>query len=116
MRLTTALLESCAGESEGEFSSIVASPLVFLPSLDQPARPGKHLRRNRQADLLRGFEIDHQLRLRRLLDGSVGGLRAFQNFADHRRFTRCYAAKPQCWMVRPSTSRSRAVSEAAALL
>ena len=57
MRLTTTLLESCAGESEGEFSSIVASPLVFLPSLDQPARPGEHLRRNRQADLLRGFRL-----------------------------------------------------------
>ena len=38
--------------------------------------------RNRQADLLGGFEIDHQLELRRLLDGKVGGLGAFQDFVD----------------------------------
>ena len=29
------------------------------PLLDQPIRPGEHLRRNRQADLLRGLEINH---------------------------------------------------------
>ena len=87
MRLTTALLESCAGESEGEFSSILASLLVFLRSLDHLIRPSQYVRRNREADLLRSLEIDYQLKLRRLLDGSVGGLRAFQNFADHRRFS-----------------------------
>jgi len=30
-----------------------------LLSLDQLIRPGEHLRRNRQADLLRRLEIDH---------------------------------------------------------
>jgi hypothetical protein len=36
----------------GEFSSILASLLGFLPSLDQPIRSGEHLRRNYQIDLL----------------------------------------------------------------
>ena len=42
----------------------------------------QHLRRNRQADLLGGFQIDDQLELRRLLDGQIGGLGAFQNLVD----------------------------------
>jgi hypothetical protein len=33
-------------------SSILASLLGFLPSLDQPIRSGEHLRRNYQIDLL----------------------------------------------------------------
>jgi putative tryptophan/tyrosine transport system substrate-binding protein len=36
--------------------------------------------RNCEADLLCGLEIDDQFKLRRLLDGNVGGLCAFQNF------------------------------------
>jgi hypothetical protein len=44
--------------SEGEFSSILASLLVFLPSLDYLVRSRQHVRRNREADLLGGFEVD----------------------------------------------------------
>ena len=40
----------------------------------------QHLRRNRQADLLRRLEIDHQLKLRRLLDGQIGRLGSLQDF------------------------------------
>jgi hypothetical protein len=49
-------------------SSFLASPLGFLPSLDQLIRPGEHFRRDRQADLLCRLEINHELKLRRLLD------------------------------------------------
>src|ERR1041384_7009894 len=45
-----------------------------IASLDHPVRPCQHVGRNREADLLRGFQIDHQLELRRLLDRKVGGL------------------------------------------
>ena len=47
-------------------------------SLDHPIRPRQHLRRNRQADLLGCFEIDHQLELRRLLDRQSAGLAPFR--------------------------------------
>ena len=49
----------------------------FLP--DHPVRPRQHIGRNRQTDLLRGFQIDRQLELRRLLDWQVGWFRAFEN-------------------------------------
>jgi hypothetical protein len=62
----------------GEISSILASQLGFLPSLDQPIRSGEHLRRNLNADLLCRLEIDHQLELRRLLDGQIGRLGSLQ--------------------------------------
>src|SRR5207245_1727759 len=35
--------------------------------------------RDRKAEGLGGLEVDHQLELGRLLDGQVGGLRAFQD-------------------------------------
>jgi putative transposase len=37
------------------------SPLGFLPSLDHLIGPCQHVRWNRQADLLRGFQIDDKL-------------------------------------------------------
>ena len=67
------LMENCT------FSSILASLLGFVPSLDQPIRPGEHLRWNRQTDLFRCLEIDHQLKLGGLLDGKVGRLCALQD-------------------------------------
>src|SRR5262249_26559195 len=39
----------------------------------------QHVGRNRQADLLRCFQVDDELELRRLLYRKVGGLSAFQN-------------------------------------
>jgi hypothetical protein len=54
---------------DGEFSSILASLLGFLASLDHLIRPHQHIRRDREADLLGRFQIDDQLELHRLLDG-----------------------------------------------
>jgi hypothetical protein len=48
--------------------------------LDHLVRSEQHVRRNREADLLRRFQIDHQLKLRRLLDWQVSGFGAFQDF------------------------------------
>ena len=48
-------------------------------SSDDSVRPHQHIRRNRQADLLGRFQIDDELKLRRLLHGEIGGLGAFQN-------------------------------------
>ena len=47
---------------------------------DDPIRSRQHIRRNRQADLFCGFQIDDELELRRLFDGNLGGLGAFQDF------------------------------------
>src|SRR6516165_9405971 len=47
-------------------------------------RPRQHIGRDRQTDLLRGLEIDHQLELRRLLHRQIGGLSTFQNLVDIR--------------------------------
>src|SRR4030095_2557847 len=59
--------------------SVKSWPRGFLPSLDQPIRSGEHLRRNRQADLLRRLEIDHQLKLRGLLHRKFGRLGSLQD-------------------------------------
>jgi hypothetical protein len=66
----------------GEFSSILASPLSFLPSLDNLGRPCKHLRWNRQADLLCRLQIDDELEFCRLLDRKISRLSAFQYLVD----------------------------------
>ena len=42
-------------------------------------RPRQHIRRNRQADLLGGFQIDDKLEFRRLLHREIGGLSAFKD-------------------------------------
>ena len=63
---------------EEEFSSILASPLRFLRLLYDLVRPVKYGLRNRQTDLLCRLEIDHQLELRRLLDGQIGRLGSLQ--------------------------------------
>src|SRR5713226_9851528 len=51
-------------------------------SFDDFVRPHQHVRRNCQADLLRGFEVDDQLELDRLLDRKIGGFPAFQALVD----------------------------------
>jgi len=56
-------------------------------SFDHPIRPRQHVGRNREADLLRCFQIDHQLEFRRLFDRKVGRLCSFKNFVDHRGYT-----------------------------
>jgi hypothetical protein len=64
-----------------EFSSILASPLGFLPSLDHFSRSIQHRLRNRQTDLLGRFQIDHELKLGRLLDRQIGGLGSLPGFS-----------------------------------
>jgi hypothetical protein len=54
---------------EGEFSSILAALLGFLPLLDHFIRPHQHVGRNRQADLLGGYQVDDEFELRGLLYG-----------------------------------------------
>ena len=51
-----------------------------IASLDYLVGPCQHVRRNRQSDLLRSFQVDHELKLGWLLYWQVGWLRAFQNF------------------------------------
>src|SRR5688572_11509726 len=43
-------------------------------SSDYLVRPCQDVRRNREADLLCGFQIDDQLKLSRLFDGKIRGL------------------------------------------
>ena len=48
-------------------------------SLDYLIRPRQHVGRNRQADLIRCFQIYHKLELGRLLDRQIGGLASLQD-------------------------------------
>jgi hypothetical protein len=62
-------------------SSIQNLRSVFIFAFALPydsIRPRQYIRGNRHADLLGGREIDDKLKLRRLLDGNVSGLCAFQ--------------------------------------
>ena len=69
-----ALLLSCAALSS-------ATQCRFIPALSliTLSARSQQLRRNRDADLLGGLEIDHELKLHRLLYGQIGWLSAFQN-------------------------------------
>src|SRR6266511_644386 len=62
---------------------LCSHPSLFTPlrahSLNHLIRSRQQVRRNRQADLLRRFQIDDELELLRLLHGKVGGPGAFQN-------------------------------------
>src|SRR5882672_1600947 len=53
-----------------------------MRSFDRFVRLKKNGLRDRDPDLLCRFQIDHQLELRRLLDGDVGRLGAFQDLVD----------------------------------
>src|SRR5262249_39605521 len=50
-----------------------------LFSLDHPVRSRQHIRRYRKADLLRSFQIDYELKLRRLLHRKICWFSALQN-------------------------------------
>src|SRR5262245_5735925 len=50
---------------------------AFWPSLDHFVRSRQHIGWNRQADLLGGFQIDHQLKLHWLFHGQIGRLSTF---------------------------------------
>src|SRR6266498_1916406 len=61
-------------------STLRSLPTALCPlSLDHLVRSNQHLLWNRHADLLRRFQIDDELELRRLLHGEIGGLRAFED-------------------------------------
>jgi len=49
---------------------------------DDLIRRQEERRRDREAEGLRGLEVDDQVKLRRLLDGQVGGFSAFENAID----------------------------------
>src|SRR4030095_716482 len=49
------------------------------PSFDHLVRPLEQRRRDRQAERLRGLEVDYQLELRRLLNRQIRRLRAFED-------------------------------------
>jgi hypothetical protein len=67
---------------DGEFSSILASSLGFLLSLDYSIRSRQQIRRNRHADLPSGFQVYHQLKLHWLLHREISRLGAFENLVD----------------------------------
>jgi hypothetical protein len=67
-----------------EFSSILATLLGFLPSLDHFIRSIQHRLRNGQADLLRRFEIDDELELYWLFHRQISRLGTFQNLVHVR--------------------------------
>src|SRR5262245_33404844 len=61
----------------------VSYPILYRflnwPSLEHFIRSRQHIGRNREADLLGGFEIDDELKLRRLLYRKIGRLGAFED-------------------------------------
>jgi hypothetical protein len=63
-----------------ESVTIWHKPVVFL--LDHLIRPPEERRRDRQAEGLRGLEVDHQLELGGLLDGEIAGLGALEDLVD----------------------------------
>src|SRR5215475_10133656 len=67
------------GLIDGEFNSILAAQLGFLLSLDHFIRSIQQRLRNGETDLLRCFQIDHQLKLRGLLDGKCSRLGSLQD-------------------------------------
>jgi hypothetical protein len=58
---------------------MLASPLGFLPSLDHLIRPREKFRRECQSDLFRSFQIDHELKLCRLLHRQINRFDTFQD-------------------------------------
>ncbi len=49
---------------------------------DHLIRPRQHIRWYRETDLFRGFQVDHEFELGRLLDWNLGRLRALKNLVD----------------------------------
>jgi hypothetical protein len=76
-RLEAYLCVSELNMIDGEFSSILASPLRVVLSLDYPIRPRQHIWRNGQTDLFRRLEIDHQLEFPSLLESHAMSLNAW---------------------------------------
>src|SRR5438034_2638463 len=79
---TTLQLRSARNSLEGEFNSILASPLRFLCSLDHFIRPLKHADWNCQTDLFCCLKVNDEFKLRCLLYGQIGGFGTLQDFVD----------------------------------
>ena len=54
------------------------SQIVFAASANHLVGPCQHVGRNREADLLRGFEIDDELKLGRISTGNSAGFAPFR--------------------------------------
>jgi hypothetical protein len=80
MRRKIGSLEDSGHPSVARFA-LFAHLMTFI-------RPRQYTRRNRQADLLGGFQIDNELELLRLLNWQIGGPRTLQDFVDIRRSAR----------------------------
>src|SRR5215831_19732905 len=83
-------------------NSIQSSPLDFL-SFDHSIRPCQDIRRNRQGDLLSGFEIDNELELLWLLHREVGRLGALQDLVNIRSRAVVQVAKTHAVAHEPSS-------------
>src|SRR5258707_10762091 len=71
-----------------------STPAPF--SFDHFIRPRQHIRWNRQTDLFCGFQIDHKLKLRGLLDWKIRRLGALEDFIHESR-----QSSLQIYQVRP---------------
>src|SRR3977135_3810714 len=77
--------------------------------LDQPVRTNLQRLRYRYANLLRRFHVDHELELRRLLDGKVRGIRAPEDLRDIHRGTAAQLRDAGTVGHEPAGLRKRAV-------
>src|SRR6266567_8175166 len=74
------------GRCSAKFDAVLEQPWALPDSmssssrlLDHLVRPEQHRLRDGQSERFRGLRIDHQLELRRLLDGKVRWLGALQD-------------------------------------
>src|SRR5207237_496914 len=93
-------------------------------SLDDLVGSPQHRRWNREAESLRGLEIDDELKFARLLDRKVGRPGAFENSIDEVRHTtkerrqagaRCLVMKGDASWTRPCAEASTACTDPVAL-
>ena len=61
---------------------MLSVPSEFVPSSNYPIRSRQHVRWNREADLLRSFEIDRQVDLINRFDRHVLGFNASKDALD----------------------------------
>ena len=62
--------------------AIVSMENSILASFDHSILPRQHVGRNREADLLRGFQIDHQLKLCRPFHREIARFGSLKDFVN----------------------------------
>src|SRR4030095_16457085 len=67
---------SCSQISRSKIENLKSK----MVSSNHPVRPRQHIGRNRYTDLLRGFEVDNQLKFCRLLYSNIIALYAIDDF------------------------------------